>query len=380
MHQTGAVRHDFWNVPDASLLQPGGEGELIISRCRSILAAIGWTIAMFVAYQSPSSELGRTYHLVASIAAPVLLGLHLAVNRAHYSWWLGFFTSLAEVTLISGSLLGLVLAGHAEHALTASVLFVVYFFSLAATTVRLDHRASLVAGVAAATQYMIVVAVASFQEGWSVSSFALLDQGIRVALLLAMTGLAVIVARRMQVPHVLSANDSLTGVLNRRAFNERWEAELSRARRYGRPISVAVLDIDYFKQFNDHHGHAAGDVALKTVAKALRGRVRSTDFVGRLGGEEFAVALPETSSKEARALAEALRTIVGDTPMNIPGSRVPANVTISVGIASWPDHGEEITRLLDRADDRMYEAKLAGRNRVKSPSERSTPLGTPIPF
>lgn len=380
MLQADVVQRDFWNVPDASLLQPGGEGELIISRYRAILAFVGWTLAMFVAYQSPSSELERTYHLIASIAAPVLLALHLAVNRAHYSWWLGFLTSGLEVTLVSGGLLGLVLAGYPEHALTSSVLFVIYFFSLAATTVRLDHRACLVAGIAAASQYVIVLAIASSQVEWSAGVSSVIDQGVRVALLLAMTGLAVIVSRRMQVPHVLSANDPLTGVLNRRAFSERWESELSRARRYGRPISVAVLDIDYFKQFNDHHGHAAGDVALKTVAKALRGRVRSTDFVGRLGGEEFAVALPETAPQDAKALAEALRKLVGETPMNIPGSRVPANVTISVGIASWPDHGEEITRLLDRADDRMYEAKLDGRNRVKGPSERSNPLGTPIPF
>lgn len=380
MHQADAARPDFWNLPDASLLQPGGEGELIISRFRSILAVAGWTIAMLVAYRIPSSEIGRTYHLIASVAAPVLLTLHLAVNRAHYSWWLGFVTSQVEIGLISGGLLGLVLAGHPEHALTASVLFAGYFFSLAATTVRLDHRACLAAGLAAAAQYAAVVGIAWFAAGWSPASMELLSQGIRTGLLLAMTGLVVIVSHRMQVPHVLSANDSLTGVLNRRAFNERWEAELSRARRYGRPISVAVLDIDYFKQFNDHHGHAAGDVALKTVAKVLRGRVRSTDFVGRLGGEEFAVALPETSSKDAKVAAESLREVVGETPMNIPGSRVPANVTISVGIASWPDHGEEITRLLDRADDRMYEAKLDGRNRVKGPSERSSPLGMPIPF
>ncbi|MFW6085025.1 MAG: diguanylate cyclase [Gemmatimonadota bacterium] len=380
MQLPGADRHEFWDLPDASLLQPGGEGELVVSRYRSILAVVGWTIAMLVAYQSPASEIGRTYHLIASIAAPVLLALHLGVNRAHYSWWLGFLTSLVEVTLISGSLLVLVLAGYPAHALHASPLFVVYFFSLAATTVRLDHRAGLVAGLAAAVQYVLIVAVAGLATGWSLSFTAMVDQGVRTGLLLAMTGLAVLVTRRMQVPHVLSANDSLTGVLNRRAFGERWEAELSRARRYGRPISVAVLDIDYFKQFNDHHGHAAGDVALKTVARALRGRVRSTDFVGRLGGEEFAVALPETSPKDAMVLAEALRDLVGDTPMHIPGNRVPANVTISVGIASWPDHGEEITRLLDRADDRMYEAKLAGRNRVKGPSERSNPLGTPIPF
>lgn len=380
MDQTAEIRRGIWDPPDESLLQPGGEGELIVSRFRSILAVLGWCLAMFLAYRHPQSDLVRTYHVFATVAAALGLTLHLVVNRVHFGWWLGFVSSVFDVTLVSGGLAALLLGGFANHALGGSALFVCYFYALAATTMRLDHRACLVAGIVAAAQYLFLVGWAGLQSGWGMPILQFEEQGARIALLIGMTVLGVVVCRRMQAPHILSANDSLTGVLNRRAFEERWESELARARRYGRPISIAVLDIDYFKQFNDRYGHAAGDSALSAVARVLRGRVRATDFVGRLGGEEFAVALPETGPVAALEVAEGLRSAVADRTLVIPGNRVPANVTISLGVASWPDHGEEITRLLDRADDRMYEAKLDGRNGVKGPTSPSGPLGMPIPY
>lgn len=380
MEQTAEIRRGILDPPDESLLQPGGEGELIVSRFRSILSVLGWCLAMLVAYRNPLSDLARIYQVFATVAAALSLTLHLVINRVHFGWWLGFVSSVFDVTLVSAGLAALLFGGFADHALGGSVLFVCYFYALAATTMRLDHRACLLAGIVAAAQYLVLVAWVGFQSGWAMPILQPEAQGVRVVLLIGMAVLAVTVSRRMQAPHILSANDCLTGVLNRRAFEERWESELARARRYGRPISIAVLDIDYFKQFNDRYGHAAGDSALAAVARALRGRVRATDFIGRLGGEEFAVALPETGSVAAFEVAEGLRQAVADKTLSIPGSRVPANVTISLGVASWPDHGEEITRLLDRADDRMYEAKRDGRNGVKGPTSPSTPLGTPIPY
>jgi diguanylate cyclase (GGDEF)-like protein len=185
-----------------------------------------------------------------------------------------------------------------------------------------------------------------------------------------MAALGTLVNLRMQRPHVLSANDGLTGLLNRRAFEDRWVGEVARARRYGRPISVAAIDIDYFKQFNDTHGHAAGDIALQWIARVIRGQVRGGDFVARMGGEEFVVALPETNTAAAMRVAELLREAVAGNPVPIPGHREPVPVSVSIGVASWPDHGGEVTRLLDRADDRLYEAKLAGRDQVKGPQQR----------
>jgi diguanylate cyclase (GGDEF)-like protein len=370
----------FWQPPAASLLQAGGDGELVIARIRSVLTIAGMGVSLLAAWRNPMSVDVRIYQQFFTLAVSVSLVLHLVVRRADYGWWLGFTTSIVDVTLISAGLTALLVAGTPASALNSTLLFPAYFYALAATTVRLDHRACLVAGLVASLQYLLIVAYGAFTYGLDAPFVEPETQVVRIGLLLGMAAIGVIVNRRMQIPHVLSANDSLTGLLNRHAFDDRWNSEVARARRYGRPISIAVLDIDYFKQFNDRHGHGGGDTALELVASTLRSRVRATDFVGRMGGEEFVVALPETGSSAAVALVEGLRKAVAETMVVMPGNRAPASVTISAGVASWPEHGEEITRLMERADDRMYEAKLDGRNRVKGPVLQSSPLGVPIPF
>lgn len=380
MIKTAVVNRRFWDAPASSLLQAGGEGELVIARIRSVLAIAGMAVALVGAYRNPLSVDVQIYQKFFIVAVAVSLVLHLIVRRADYGWWLGFTTSIADVTLISLGLAWFLVAGSPASALNSTLLFPAYFYALAATTIRLDHRACLAAGLVAGVQYLLMVVYSAVAYGIDAPFVEPETQAVRIGLLLGMAAIGVIVNRRMQTPHVLSANDSLTGLLNRHAFEDRWTSEVARARRYGRPISIAVLDIDYFKQFNDRHGHVGGDTALEIVATTLRSRVRATDFVGRMGGEEFIVALPETGSSAAVALVEGLRKAVAETMMLIPGNRVPASVTVSAGVASWPEHGEEITRLMERADDRMYEAKLDGRNRVKGPVALPTPLGAPILF
>jgi len=307
----------------------------------------------------------------ALVAAPLAVGIHLRVRRVDYRWAIGFATSVADVLLVTGCLLALLLKGQPELALENPVAYPMLFIALSATSMRLDHRACTVAGAVAVSAYLLLVALAFAGPGGSFTrtgAFTLGDQVARVLMLAAMGFIGTIVNLRMQKPHILSANDGLTGIMNRRAFEERWAGEVARARRYGRPISIAAIDIDYFKQFNDTYGHAAGDVALRSVARVIRNRIRAGDFVARLGGEEFVIALPETSSVNAVELAESVRRAVAENPITIPGSRTPVGVTISVGVASWPEHGEEVSRLLERADDRLYEAQLAGRDQVKGPT------------
>jgi diguanylate cyclase (GGDEF)-like protein len=255
------------------------------------------------------------------------------------------------------------------------MVFPLYFLALSATTIRLDHRACAVAGLAAVLQYAAVVLVAVLLWDLNAPGYAPFTYGTfnpesqlgRVFILGTAGALGTLVNLRMQKPHILSAADSLTGMMNRRTFEDRWQGEVARARRYGRPISIAAIDIDYFKQFNDTYGHAAGDTALQSAGRVIRSRIRAGDFAARMGGEEFVVALPETNSADAVAMAEQLRRAMAENPIRINGQRDVTNVTISIGVASWPEHGEEITRLLERADNRLYEAKLAGRDQVKGP-------------
>jgi diguanylate cyclase (GGDEF)-like protein len=154
--------------------------------------------------------------------------------------------------------------------------------------------------------------------------------------------------------------DELTALPNRRYLLRQLDALLSRSRRHRREIAVLMVDIDHFKALNDRDGHHAGDLALRTVAERLAERVRREDVVGRIGGEEFAVVLPDTGPAGAAAVAEDLRA--GIAERTVPVGTRDAEVTISVGWAVW--EGEPLERLLTRADDALYAAKAAGRDRV----------------
>jgi diguanylate cyclase (GGDEF)-like protein len=158
-----------------------------------------------------------------------------------------------------------------------------------------------------------------------------------------------------------SREDALTGVANRRHFDERLTVEIARAERYGNPLCLLLLDLDHFKRINDSAGHAAGDDVLRLAARSMAASARATDFVARIGGEEFAVLLPEQDFSGAFAVAENLRALVAglDTTAIAPGLRV----TASLGIAALRP-GEARDSLLRRADAALYAAKAAGRDRV----------------
>jgi diguanylate cyclase (GGDEF)-like protein len=323
---------------------------------------------------TPHVAEARVYAAVSAGALFLALAIHLFLRRSEYAWWVGFVTSLVDVTIVTACLVGMLVVDEPLAAVNNPVAYPVYFVALAATGLRLDARACAAAGAAAVVGYSAVVVAAALHPdpasthgALEYGRFGAANQGVRILLLAATAGIGTTVNLRMQTPHILSANDALTRLMNRRAFEDRWEGEVARARRYGRPISLAAIDIDYFKHYNDSHGHAAGDLALQSVARVIRGRIRAGDFAARMGGEEFVVALPETNAASALSIAEALRRAVSEVELPIPGSRTPGKVTVSIGVASWPEHGQEIGRLMERADERLYEAKLAGRDQVKGP-------------
>lgn len=157
--------------------------------------------------------------------------------------------------------------------------------------------------------------------------------------------------------------DPLTGCLNRRGFEERMEAELARARRYRRPLTVVLLDIDRFKALNDEDGHEAGDYALKRLGSTLRRTLRTSDYVCRYGGEEFALLCPETTKADSLLLAERIRRTIEELE---PDELMPRRLTASFGTAALPDDAPEAAELLRAADRALYRAKAAGRNCVRT--------------
>ena len=194
-----------------------------------------------------------------------------------------------------------------------------------------------------------------------------LDTSLQVRLLneagyLTVVGVAIAglsqLRRTQSQLRLLATHDPLTTVLNARAFASQLAQELGRNRRYGRPLALIYLDLDDFKKVNDAHGHATGDAVLRLVADAMRSAVRQADVVGRLGGDEFGVLMPETDGTLAHAvatrLAGGIRTVFRGAP----------SVTASIGVVAVSGTEAGSDELLRKADQAMYEAKQAGKDRV----------------
>ncbi|TXR54730.1 GGDEF domain-containing protein [Reinekea thalattae] len=159
----------------------------------------------------------------------------------------------------------------------------------------------------------------------------------------------------------ISKNDHLTQLPNRQGFSDKLKQELSRAERYGHTMSIAILDIDFFKKINDEFGHLVGDKVLKVIAKEMTKVCRETDYLARYGGEEFILLLPETSLKDAFAAVEKIRVHIERCPFHFQSKPVP--ITISAGVAERTSQ-ETNEAWLQRADEKLYNSKKQGRNRV----------------
>ncbi|MBV9497717.1 MAG: diguanylate cyclase [Acidobacteria bacterium] len=162
----------------------------------------------------------------------------------------------------------------------------------------------------------------------------------------------------------LTVTDGLTGLRNRRAFEKELRGNFDRALRYGRPLSLVILDVDHFKAINDTYGHSAGDAVLKEVARTIAAQTRGTDLTARIGGEEFALLLPETSLFDAIPVAEKIRNAIAAEPVRLGSLEIP--LTISAGGASFP-HSlvTSAAELFHATDQALYRAKERGRNRIE---------------
>ncbi|HUX68568.1 MAG TPA: GGDEF domain-containing protein [Terriglobales bacterium] len=228
--------------------------------------------------------------------------------------------------------------------------------------------AGLLAGLA--TLSLARAAIAPLRRlGPASSSYNALMFGGVVLHMLFSAGMAfgfiwMMTARLRQEWEHQARTDDLTGLPNRRALELAGERELAACRRRGGPLAVLAMDLDHFKQLNDTYGHAAGDRVLAAAARAFAAGLRSSDLVGRLGGEEFAAVLPERDAERALEIAERLRLRLESLRVSFEGQ--PLRITASLGVAALADPGEGWHELLRRADRALYEAKRAGRNCCRS--------------
>jgi diguanylate cyclase (GGDEF)-like protein len=252
------------------------------------------------------------------------------------------------------------------------VAFEVYFLAIAATCLRYDVRLCILAGALSVVQYLAIILIAYFAFDLNSLQAQVRDYGefdwgnqvSRIFLLIIAAALSSVIVLRARDLRRLSAIDRMTGVFNRGHFDERILSELSRAQRVQRPLSVAMLDVDHFKQFNDRYGHAAGDTGLRAVAERVRLMTRRSDVLARYGGEEFVLLLPDTGPDIALEKLEEIRAEVQALVIDLPRGQSTVSLTLSAGIATFPHDGQSAAELLDQADSRLFRAKGLGRNKV----------------
>jgi diguanylate cyclase (GGDEF)-like protein/putative nucleotidyltransferase with HDIG domain len=347
-----------------SLTYPGhADQRELMARALAYLFAAGSLITLVLFVLLPHPEASTAGMLtVAGVALAVGFGIELGaelIPEAAYPWIVACGSALIGAAVYFRS------SGTTAHALfylwVACYSF--YFFGRAIAVAEIVFAAGSYAVALDALPHPPAHAL----ELWLVTLGTLVVAGALI------TG----VRRRMEdmVSGLASAarTDVLTGLLNRRGFEETFELELERARRGGHALSVLVGDLDNFKQINDRFGHHEGDVALGQASDILERHKRRIDTVARLGGEEFALIVPDADDHAAYMLAERLRTSLRDSFKDEP---VP--VTISFGVASFPSHGDSYMTLLGAADDALYAAKELGRDRTVIYSKEVLGILTPI--
>ena len=363
----------LWSSPDPVLAEAGVAGELLVAKVRLSLATLLLLIPVINSLFFPvERKEGLVGISLASGTFLLSVTVYLLISRNYNPSWLGFVSSSFDVSLISGALALFLLVNRPHTAVNSRVVFEGYFLAIGSTSLRYDKRICITAGLLAFAEYLAISSYAA--SHWDLNSaayapypygfFSWSSQISRLIMMLTASGLSLALVSRSQRLLQLATSDHLTGLLNRGYVEDRLALELSRAQRYGKTLTIAVIDADRFKSLNDTHGHAAGDMVLKKISAFLRESFRQSDTVGRYGGEEFVVLLPETDTETARRKMESLRELVANTPIQIAPHGQAVQVTISVGLASFPQDGEEAADLFATADERMFQAKRDGRNRV----------------
>ncbi|HEY3644557.1 MAG TPA: GGDEF domain-containing protein, partial [Gammaproteobacteria bacterium] len=249
--------------------------------------------------------------------------------------------------------------------------FDIYFLAIVAMSLRQDRRICLVIGALTVLEYLGLIQFITHAYDVSapeiqdpaVGYYSGVDQFTRLVFLAAAVVIAYAIVGRSERLLYRSVRDPMTGLFNRGYFDTLLDFEIERAKRYKRRFALVMVDADHFKRVNDTHGHPTGDAVLRALARALRMGVRQSDVVVRYGGEEFLLLLHETDDGSAFDKAELLRQNVGKLILK-PGTGHTIKLTVSAGIAQYPDDGATSRSLLSTADQRLLRAKQAGRNRV----------------
>lgn len=368
----------LWSRPDPVLAGAGVAGELLVAKVRLSLATLLLLIpvinSIFFPVEPKEGLIGLS---LASGTFFLSVAVYYLISREYNPSWLSFASSSFDVTLISSALAIFLLVNEPHTAVNSKVVFEGYFLAIASTSLRYDKRVCITAGLLAFSEYLAIVYVAATR--WDLNNtiyspypyglFSWSAQISRLIMMLTASALSLALVSRSQKLLRMATSDPLTGLFNRGYVDDRFAIELSRARRHHRQLALAVVDVDRFKLLNDTHGHSAGDAVLRNIGAIFRHSFRQSDTVGRYGGEEFVVILPEMGLQDARRKLESLCELVANTPIELNSQGEIVAVTISAGLAGLPEDGENAAELFALADERLFQAKREGRNRVVASPE-----------
>ncbi len=311
--------------------------------------ATGGSLAVVLTFVGPGFANGKTVSTLTIAGFALLVGLACAARPDHVPRWaLTLLAPLGTVLVGLASVLSGTTTDGSELLYIWPILYTAYFMRLR-------------------NAFLNVCLVAAIYTPLSISLLG--PKGITPSVYLVGTSVVtvlIVASLRKQLNELIAATeleartDGLTGLANRRSWEEGVTRELSRQSRAGVPLCVLLIDLDHFKRLNDTHGHAAGDAALIGVACVLRDHARQSDVLARVGGEEFALLLPDCKLDEAHGRAEEIRKTIERT-----SARWPTPVTVSIGVAVLPLHGTTGDELVAAADTALYGAKRAGRNTVQ---------------
>ena len=369
----GAVTRGWaaiWKSPDAAMLVAGGEGERQVANVRLVVVALLLLTPLYRQIFEPFN-LQNLWGLVVTVAAMLFAVLVYRHLRYHaYQPWMGFLTSTFDGSLVTLALVLFMLVGGPYDAVNDKITFEVYFLVLMAMSLRQDRRICVVVGGFIVLHYAAILAfvmshydIAKLNAGRPYSGqFNTVDQWTRLILLSSAVFISYAYVVRSQTLVTRAIRDPMTGLLNRGYFDTLFAYEIEKAHRYEQHFAVVLIDADHFKHINDHHGHPAGDAVLKVLARTLVSSLRESDVVVRFGGEEFVLLLHDTDAEAAFKKTDALRQVVERLVVGAPQHAI--QFTLSAGIAIYPDDGTVAHVLISRADQRLMQAKHAGRNRV----------------
>ena len=378
MNKLKSLFQSLWSRPDPVLAEAAVAGERLVAKIRLSLAALLLLIPLIdIFFFPPNPKEGIVGISLSAATFLIAATMYVLIARNYNPSWLRFASSSYDVTQISAALALFLFLNEPHTAVNSKVVFEGYFLAVGASSLRYDKRICITAGLLALAEYFAIVYYADTHWDLNSPDFAPYPYGLfswsneiaRLIMMATASALSLALVSRSQKLLQAATSDPLTGLFNRGYVEDRFAIELSRARRYGQVLTLAVIDADRFKALNDTHGHSAGDMVLRKLASLLRNSFRQSDTAARYGGEEFVVLLPETDLETAEKKVESLRQLVAGTAFPLSPKGETLRVTISAGLATFPQDGTDEAELFATADERLFQAKREGRNRVVAASE-----------